>query len=180
MTTFICIKSKLEEINPTYSRRSFWISGFGVGLASSSSFVSLNHYFTKKRGQAVGLSMAGTGFGLLVMPQLVRLLLDAYGFRWTVMILGALAFHAVLGSCLLQPVKRHLIEVPVDCEMLPVKVSALSIYLSLSKTHFFLISRNSVLFLFPYYWLWSLVLYLVFKSSWALIVYENLHSHPFQ
>lgn len=93
-----------------------------MGLASSSSFVSLNHYFSKKRGQAVGLSMAGTGFGLMVMPQLVNLLLGEFGFRWSVVILGALAFHAVLGSCLLQPVKRHLIEVPVDCEMQQVKV----------------------------------------------------------
>lgn len=97
--------------------------GFGVGLASSSSFVSLNHYFSKKRGQAVGLSMAGTGFGLMVMPQLVKLLLGEYGFRWTVVILGALAFHAVLGSTLLQPIKRHLIDVPVDCEMQTVKVN---------------------------------------------------------
>ncbi|KOB68946.1 Monocarboxylate transporter 12-B [Operophtera brumata] len=32
------------------------------------------------------------------------------GGEWTVVILGALAFHAVLGSCLLQPVKRHLID----------------------------------------------------------------------
>lgn len=67
--------------------------------------------------------MAGTGFGLMVMPQLVKLLLGEYGFRWTVVILGALAFHAVLGSCLLQPVKRHLKEVPLDCELQPVKVS---------------------------------------------------------
>lgn len=67
--------------------------------------------------------MAGTGFGLMVMPQLVKLLLGEYGFRWTVVILGALAFHAVLGSCLLQPVKRHLIDEPVDCELQPVKVS---------------------------------------------------------
>ncbi|KAJ2950508.1 hypothetical protein O0L34_g8752 [Tuta absoluta] len=109
--------NSMGHIIATYSI----IGGFGVGLASSSSFVSLNHFFSKKRGQAVGLSMAGTGFGLMVMPQLVKLLLSEFGFRWTVVILGALAFHAVLGSCLLQPIKRHLIEVPVDKEMQPFK-----------------------------------------------------------
>lgn len=114
---FTAPANSMGHILATYSI----LGGFGVGLASSSSFVSLNYYFSKKRGQAVGLSMAGTGFGLMVMPQLVKLLLGEYGFRWTVVILGALAFHAVLGSCLLQPVKRHLIEVPVDCEMQPVK-----------------------------------------------------------
>ncbi|XP_050362588.1 uncharacterized protein LOC126781672 [Nymphalis io] len=114
---FTAPANSMGHILATYSI----LGGFGVGLASSSSFVSLNHYFSKKRGQAVGLSMAGTGFGLMVMPQLVKLLLSEYGFRWTVIILGALAFHAVLGSCLLQPVKRHLIDVPVDCEMQLVK-----------------------------------------------------------
>ncbi|XP_013175448.1 PREDICTED: monocarboxylate transporter 9 [Papilio xuthus] len=114
---FTAPANSMGHIIATYSI----LGGFGVGLASSSSFVSLNHYFSKKRGQAVGLSMAGTGFGLMVMPQLVKLLLGEYGFRWTVVILGALAFHAVLGSCLLQPVKRHLIDEPVDCEMQTVK-----------------------------------------------------------
>ncbi|CAH2062935.1 unnamed protein product, partial [Iphiclides podalirius] len=114
---FTAPANSMGHILATYSI----LGGFGVGLASSSSFVSLNHYFSKKRGQAVGLSMAGTGFGLMVMPQLVKILLGEYGFRWTVVILGALAFHAVLGSCLLQPVKRHLIDEPVDCEMQPVK-----------------------------------------------------------
>ncbi|CAK1551940.1 unnamed protein product [Leptosia nina] len=114
---FTAPANSMAHILATYSI----MGGFGVGLASSSSFVSLNHYFSKKRGQAVGLSMAGTGFGLMVMPQLVKLLLGEFGFRWTVVILGALAFHAVLGSTLLQPVKRHLIDEPVDCELQPVK-----------------------------------------------------------
>ncbi|XP_063530382.1 uncharacterized protein LOC134741509 [Cydia strobilella] len=114
---FTAPANSMAHILATYSI----LGGFGVGLASSSSFVSLNHYFTKKRGQAVGLSMAGTGFGLMVMPQLVKILLEEYGFRWTVVILGGLAFHAVLGSCLLQPVKRHLKKEPVDCEMQTVK-----------------------------------------------------------
>lgn len=114
---FTAPANSMAHILATYSI----LGGFGVGLASASSFVSLNHYFSKKRGQAVGLSMAGTGFGLMVMPQLVNLLLQEFGFRWSVVILGSLAFHAVLGSTLLQPVKRHLIEVPVDCEMQNVK-----------------------------------------------------------
>ncbi|XP_012547408.1 uncharacterized protein LOC101742398 [Bombyx mori] len=114
---FTAPAKSIGHILATYSI----LGGFGVGLASSSSFVSLNHYFSKKRGQAVGLSMAGTGFGLMVMPQLVKLLLGEYGFRWTVVILGALAFNAVVGSCLLQPIKRHLKEVPVDAEMQNIK-----------------------------------------------------------
>lgn len=44
----------------------------GVGFATSATFVSINYYFKKKRGQAVGIAMTGTGLGLLLMPQAVR------------------------------------------------------------------------------------------------------------
>lgn len=91
----------------------FFFSGIGVGLATSAAFVALNHYFKEKRGQAVGLSMAGTALGMLILPQLVRILLEAFGFRGAVLVLSGLALHATAGSMLLQPIKRHLIEVPV-------------------------------------------------------------------
>lgn len=94
-------------------------SGMGVGLATSAAFVALNHYFKKKRGQAVGLSMAGTALGMLILPQLVRILLETYGFRGAVLILSGLALHAAFGSTLLQPVKWHLKEEKIDVEMQP-------------------------------------------------------------
>ncbi|XP_049289443.1 uncharacterized protein LOC125767142 isoform X2 [Anopheles funestus] len=89
----------------------------GVGLATSAAFVALNHYFAKKRGQAVGLSMAGTALGMLIMPQLVRILLELYGFRGAVLVLSGLALHATVGAMLLQPIKWHLKEEEVDIEL---------------------------------------------------------------
>jgi MFS transporter, MCT family, solute carrier family 16 (monocarboxylic acid transporters), member 14 len=83
----------------------------------SAAFVALNHFFTRKRGQAVGLSMAGTAMGMLVLPQLVRFLLEEFSFRGAVLILAALALHATIGSFLLQPIKWHLKEVPLDVEL---------------------------------------------------------------
>lgn len=91
--------------------------GIGVGLATSAAFVALNHYFKEKRGQAVGLSMAGTALGMLILPQLVRILLEAFEFQGAVLVLSGLALHAAAGSMLLQPVKKHLKEVPVDVEL---------------------------------------------------------------
>lgn len=58
--------------------------------------------------------MAGTAVGMLILPQLVRLLLEAFGFRGAVLVLSALSLHATGGSMLLQPIKRHLIDAPVD------------------------------------------------------------------
>lgn len=94
------------------------INGIGVGLSTSAAFVALNHYFKYKRGQAVGLSMAGTALGMLIMPQLVRFLLDAYGFRGSVLVLASVALHSTFGAVLLQPAKWHMIdEVVPDEEM---------------------------------------------------------------
>lgn len=88
-----------------------------MGLATSAAFVALNHYFSKKRGQAVGLSMAGTALGMLIMPQLVRVLLEEYGFQGALLLLSGLALHSLVGSTLLQPAKWHLKEEEVDVEM---------------------------------------------------------------
>ncbi|XP_058814199.1 uncharacterized protein LOC131678155 [Topomyia yanbarensis] len=105
--------TSMAHILATYSV----INGIGVGLATSAAFVALNHYFSQKRGQAVGLSMAGTALGMLIMPQLVRYLLEAYDFRGAVLLLSGLALHAAVGAALLQPIKWHLIEEEVDVEM---------------------------------------------------------------
>lgn len=93
----------------------------------SAAFVALNHYFTKKRGQAVGLSMAGTAMGMLIMPQLIRLLLEQFSFRGAVLILAGIALHATVGSFLLQPVKWHLKEEELDVEMIEQDYPALTI-----------------------------------------------------
>jgi MCP family monocarboxylic acid transporter-like MFS transporter 14 len=104
-----------------------FLAGVGVGLAMSAAFVALNHYFSKKRGQAVGLSMAGTAMGMLIMPQLVRLLLEEFSFRGAVLIIAGIALHSVVGSFLLQPVKWHLKEEGLDVEMIEAEYPALTI-----------------------------------------------------
>lgn len=93
----------------------------------SAAFVALNHYFAKKRGQAVGLSMAGTAMGMLIMPQLVRYLLEEFSFRGAVLILAGLALHSAVGSFLLQPVKWHLKDEELDYEMIEADIPTLGI-----------------------------------------------------
>ncbi|XP_031622838.1 uncharacterized protein LOC116340468 [Contarinia nasturtii] len=107
--------SSMAHILMTYSV----INGIGVGLATSAAFVALNHYFKNKRGQAVGLSMAGTALGMLILPQLVRILLDAFEFSGAILVLAGLALHAAFGSTLLQPIKWHLKDEVIDVEMAP-------------------------------------------------------------
>jgi hypothetical protein len=52
--------------------------------------------------------MVGTALGMMAMPQAVQLLLEAYNFRGSVLILGGVALHALVGSMLLQPIRWHL------------------------------------------------------------------------
>ncbi|GLH16418.1 Uncharacterized protein GBIM_20691 [Gryllus bimaculatus] len=92
------------------------LGGVGVGLAWSSTFVAMTHYFSKYRGQAIGLSMVGTAIGFMAMPQAVQLLLTHYDFRGAVLILGGVALNGMVGALLLQPVKWHLKRMPINTE----------------------------------------------------------------
>ncbi|XP_046673222.1 monocarboxylate transporter 12 isoform X3 [Homalodisca vitripennis] len=94
------------------------MGGLGFGLATSSTFVALNSYFSKKRGQAVGLAMTGTALGFMAMPQIISRLLEEFEFCDTMLIIGALGLNALVGASLLQPVKWHLRSVVIEEETL--------------------------------------------------------------
>lgn len=63
--------------------------------------------------------MAGTAGGMLILPQIVRLLLESFAFSGAILVLAGLALHALFGSTLLQPVKWHMKEEVIDVEMAP-------------------------------------------------------------
>lgn len=88
----------LSKITPHF----FIFTGLGMGLIMPSTFVAVNAYFRVRKGQAVGLAMAGTSAGQMLMPQVVRFLLDEYGYRGTTLILGSLCFNGFIGALLFQ------------------------------------------------------------------------------
>ncbi len=66
-----------------------------IGIASSGSTPLpysrvISHWFDKKRGLALGLSMAGVGLGTVVMPSLTQALVTAVGWRIAYVFLGLL------------------------------------------------------------------------------------------
>lgn len=71
--------------------------GLGLGLITPSAFLAINSYFDTKRGRAVGLALAGSGVGQVTVPHVVRLLLDNYGFRATVL---AMSLFSLIGVSL--------------------------------------------------------------------------------
>lgn len=44
----------------------------------------------------------------MIMPNVVRVLLDEYGFKGAALIMGALAFHGLVGASFFQPVEWHM------------------------------------------------------------------------
>lgn len=100
------------------------LAGLGLGLLNPATFVAVNSYFNYHRGRAVGLGLAGTGLGQMAMPLVVRALMDEYGFIGTVLILGGLSLHSLVGASLFQPVEWHLLpdlSVNVKVESEPLK-----------------------------------------------------------
>ncbi|XP_069672117.1 monocarboxylate transporter 12 [Periplaneta americana] len=100
------------------------LAGLGLGLLNPATFVAVNSYFSSRRGRAVGLGLAGTGLGQMAMPQIVRSLLDEYGYKGTVLFLGGLALHSLVGASLFQPVEWHQRPGPQsDVELAPLKTT---------------------------------------------------------
>lgn len=62
--------------------------------------------------------MAGTALGMLLFPQLIRILLEEYGFCGSLLLLGVLGLHAAVGAVMLQPAKWHMKEEPLSIEMM--------------------------------------------------------------
>ena len=69
--------------------------------------VSVQHYFTKRRALAAGITMVGFSLSTLVLPPFTRWLLDVYGWRGTLIILASLHIEGVFLSALLRPLSQR-------------------------------------------------------------------------
>ena len=64
-------------------------------------------YFDKRRGIANAFCLSGTAAGSFILPFLIEYLLDGYGFRGTMLILGACMLHILVSSALYRPLATH-------------------------------------------------------------------------
>lgn len=80
------------------------LTGFACGVMFSPLLAVLSHWFDKKRHLAIGLIAVGSAIGGTVVPILVRALLPAVGFQWTMRILAfvLLGFTAI-SNALIRP-----------------------------------------------------------------------------
>lgn len=76
--------------------------------------LALNTYFRKKKSVAVGYASTLMGFGPILMPQLITILMEIHTVQGTTLILGGVVANTLVAASLLHPVKWHMIEEIVE------------------------------------------------------------------
>ncbi|XP_070563214.1 monocarboxylate transporter 13-like [Ptychodera flava] len=66
-------------------------------------YTMIQKYFEKRLSIAMGLALAGTGFGQLIFSLGTQMLLDKYGWRGTLIILAGVSLHFCVAGALMKP-----------------------------------------------------------------------------
>lgn len=96
----------------------------GIAAVMAAFALAINSFFKEKRARAVGAGMSITGLGAICMPLVMSALMSSYGWRYAVLILGAICLHSLVAACLLRPAKWYLKDPPVSEEMEPLNKEA--------------------------------------------------------
>lgn len=86
--------------------------GTGAGLSFPPTVYIVTSYFVRLRGLANGICISGSAFGSIFLPPLIRYLLETYGYRGTVLIMGGLTLNTWIAGIFYEPVENHLKRVP--------------------------------------------------------------------
>ena len=76
------------------------IIGIGLSAGDTPVLATIARWFDKKRGMAIGISKAGVGIGIMVIPPLAGLLLSIYGWRTAYVIIGVICFIGIIVAAL--------------------------------------------------------------------------------
>ncbi|XP_020283845.1 uncharacterized protein LOC109854795 isoform X2 [Pseudomyrmex gracilis] len=88
--------------------------GIGAGLSFPPTVYIVTQYFEKLRGFANGLCISGSAIGTIVLPPFLQYLLDCFGYRGAVLIMGAITLNTLICGLLYHPVQQHMKIVPLD------------------------------------------------------------------
>ena len=82
-------------------------SGLGIGLSTTPGVILAARYFERNRAIANALCISGAAAGSSTMPFLIQYLLQTYGFRGAVLIMGACMLHIGVSAALFRPISVH-------------------------------------------------------------------------
>ncbi|XP_026319399.1 monocarboxylate transporter 14-like [Hyposmocoma kahamanoa] len=90
--------------------------GAGFGVLYTITCTLLNDYFIKRRLLFISIAQTVTGISALLAPQLVKLTLEEYGYRGTLIIICCFMLQTFVAVSLMQPVVWHMKKVEVADE----------------------------------------------------------------
>lgn len=71
-------------------------------------------YFVRLRGLANGICISGSAFGSIILPPILRYLLEEYGYRGAILIMGGITLNTWVAALFYEPVENHMKRVPKD------------------------------------------------------------------
>lgn len=86
--------------------------GTGAGLAFPPTVYIVTSYFVRLRGLANGLCISGSALGSIILPPVLRVLLEKYGYRGAVLIMGGITLNTWVAAIFYHPVEQHMKRVP--------------------------------------------------------------------
>ncbi|XP_053604304.1 monocarboxylate transporter 12 isoform X2 [Plodia interpunctella] len=93
-------------------------TGFGFGLIYLPAIVSVTVWFDKKRSLATGIAVCGSGLGTFLFPPITEALIETYGWRGAMGIIGAFILNCVPLGMMFRPVPERR-PTPATDPMLP-------------------------------------------------------------
>ncbi|XP_017769804.1 PREDICTED: monocarboxylate transporter 1 isoform X2 [Nicrophorus vespilloides] len=92
--------------------------GTGAGLSFPPTVYIVTSYFVKLRGLANGLCISGSAIGSIILPPILRILLEIYDYRGAVLLMGAVTLNVWVAALFYDPVEKHMKKVPkTEAEM---------------------------------------------------------------
>ncbi|XP_030376737.1 monocarboxylate transporter 13 [Scaptodrosophila lebanonensis] len=86
--------------------------GIGAGLSFPPTVYIVTSYFVKLRGLANGLCISGSALGSIILPPVLRWLLEEYGYRGSCLIMGGITLNVFVAALFYEPVEQHMVRVP--------------------------------------------------------------------
>ncbi|XP_044764873.1 monocarboxylate transporter 4 isoform X2 [Coccinella septempunctata] len=90
--------------------------GTGAGLAFPPTVYIVTSYFNRLRGVANGICISGSALGSIILPPLLRTILEEYGYRGTCLIIGGLILNVWVAALFYDPVEKHMKTISVESE----------------------------------------------------------------
>ncbi|XP_038051467.1 monocarboxylate transporter 12-B-like [Patiria miniata] len=88
------------------------VSGTGIACTLDLIHAEVTFYFQEKYALAVFISSSGSPVGMMLYGPITQVLMDTYGWRGAMLLLGGFSFHLVLGGMLVRRPTASYQEVP--------------------------------------------------------------------